>query len=308
MLHGSVLPPARWQRTEISCALCGPGVPYRVRLAERLDEGHIDFAARKLPTRQHFRIVECRGCGLIYSNPIFSLDTIHQLYRESPFIQEAQLSSMVRDYQVEVRGILPLLERRERLLEIGCSSGYFLKAALELGFPHVQGVEPGEDAVRRAPPALRGRIVNALFHAELFPPESFDLVCCFQALDHFLDPNAVLRDVWQCLRPGGLVLLLNHNIRSWMPRILDKRCPMYDIEHIYLFDQRTVARLLQNNGYDIVQVRNIVNSYTLRYAIKMFPLPGLLKRGLLVMTEMTGTAAWRVRLAAGNMLALGRKP
>ena len=53
---------------------------------------------------------------------------------------------------------------------------------------------------------------------------------------------------------------------------------MYDIEHIYLFDKRTVSRLLQNNGYDVIAVRNTPNSYTLSYALKMFPLPGALKR------------------------------
>jgi hypothetical protein len=33
-----------------------------------------------------------------------------------------------------------------------------------------------------------------------------------------------------------ILLLLNHNLRSWFPRVLGERCPMYDIEHIYLFD------------------------------------------------------------------------
>lgn len=294
-------------RTEIPCALCGPGAGYQVRFEEQIGKDSINFTARKTPSRQHFRIVECNRCGLIYSNPVLPFETIRRLYRHSPFIQEAQLESMVRDYQDQVKAILPLLGRRDRLLEIGCASGFFLQAALTMGFKEVVGVEPGLAAVERADPSIRSRIVNALFHADLFPPESFDLVCCFQVLDHLLDPNTVLRDVFKVLRPAGMVLLVNHNIRSWFPRVLGKRCPMYDIEHIYLFDKGTIARLLGNNGFDVVGVRNLVNSYTLGYALKMFPLPGLVKSALLSMTRFLGAEGWRVRLAAGNMVSLGRK-
>ena len=298
---------SRWERTEIPCAICGPGVAYHVRYEEQIDEGPINFTARKTPTRQHFRVVECSRCGLIYSNPILPLDTIYRLYRESPFIQEMQLKSMVRDYQDQVKDLLPLLNHHDRLLEIGCSSGFFLKAALKLGFKEVWGVEPGEEAVRRADPSISPHIVNALFRGDLFPAESFDLICCFQVLDHLLDPNAVLRDVFTLLRPGGMVLLLNHDIRSWFPRLLGERCPMYDIEHIYLFDRNTVARLLENNGFDIVHIRNTSNSYTLGYAVKMFPLPRILKSPLLAMMRWIGADRWRVRLAAGNMVSVGRK-
>jgi 2-polyprenyl-3-methyl-5-hydroxy-6-metoxy-1,4-benzoquinol methylase len=302
------MPPAM-DRQEIPCALCGPGAPYKVRFAERIEVGSVDFAARKTPTRQHFRMVECSNCGLIYSSPILPPEVIYELYRHSPFLHESQLSNMIRDYQDQVRSLLPLLpSSKGRLLEIGCANGLFLKAAMELGFEDVRGVEPGEKSVRAADPAVRDKIVNALFRADLFPPESFDVVCCFQVLDHLLDPAAVLRDASKLLRKGGLVLLLNHNIRSWLPRVLGERCPMYDIEHIYLFDKQTVAQLLQNNGFEVVGVRNIPNSYTLSYAIKMFPFPGLVKRLVLSLCSKVGMDSVRLRLPAGNMVSIGRKP
>jgi len=155
---------------------------------------------------------------------------------------------------------------------------------------------------------VRSRIVNSLFRADLFPPESFDVICCFQVLDHLLDPGAVLRDAARLLRKGGLLLLLNHNIRSWFPRVLGERCPMYDIEHIYLFDKKTVAQLLRNNGFEVVGVRNIPNSYTLSYAVKMFPFPQVLKRLALSLCEKAGIASFCIRLPAGNMVTIGRKP
>ena len=142
----------------------------------------------------------------------------------------------------------------------------------------MHGVEPGVEAVKSADPAIRPQIVNDLFDADLFPPASFDAVCCFQILDHLLDPVSTLQDACTLLKPGGILLLLNHNIRSWFPRVLGRRCPMYDVEHIYLFDRRTVASLLRKTGFQVVETRNVANSYTLDYAFKMFPLPRPLKQ------------------------------
>ena len=100
-----------------------------VRYDEQIHEDEINFAARKTPTRQHFRIVECRGCGLIYSSPILPPEIIYRLYRKSPFIHEMQLGNMIRDYQDQLRRLMPQLPAKPRLLEIGCANGMFLEAA-----------------------------------------------------------------------------------------------------------------------------------------------------------------------------------
>lgn len=232
---------------------------------------------------------------------------IYHLYQRSSFLQERQLEYMLCDYREQLRQILPLLPAKGRLLEIGCANGFFLEAALELGFEDVCGVEPSEDAVRMANPYIRPKISNGVFSRDLFPPSSFDVVCCFQVLDHLLDPKSVLLGAQALLREGGILLLINHNIRSWMPRLLGEGCPMYDIEHIYLFDPKTVSQLLRTTGYEVVRVANIPNSYTLSYAIKMLPLPGSWKRSLIALGERTGFGLWCVRLPAGNMVSVGRK-
>ena len=84
-----------------------------------------DFAAHKTPERQHFRIVECSSCGLVYSNPILPQEDIYRLYEDSPFIQEQQLGNMCHDYRRQLERLLPLLPARQRLLEIGSRAAFF---------------------------------------------------------------------------------------------------------------------------------------------------------------------------------------
>jgi SAM-dependent methyltransferase len=251
--------------------------------------------------------VECRHCGLIYSNPYFDDGMLQSLYREAAYIDEQQLENMGADYAREfLRAAGSALDRSARVLEIGCANGFFLEKLYGAGYQDLHGVEPGKDAVSKASPAIRERIVNDFFRPTLFEPESFDVVCCFQIFDHLPDPPGFLADVRSLLRPGGLVMTINHNIRALITRVLGERSPMFDIEHIYLFDKSTIRRLFTANGFEVIRVSGLSNSYTLGYAIKMFPLPGGMKRGMLRLLKGP-LADVNFRIPAGNMVTVGRK-
>ena len=49
------------------------------------------FSARRLPDKIHYRMVVCRKCGLMRSNPVLSQEFLDRLYTQSHFIypQEA---------------------------------------------------------------------------------------------------------------------------------------------------------------------------------------------------------------------------
>ncbi len=292
---------------EINCAVCGTENPYSILYPERIQQDKVSFVARKTPDKIHFRIVRCNNCGLTYSNPIYPVEQIMQLYRKSEFIHEPQIENLRKDYKNQLQKVLPLIKEKQSLLEIGCASGYFLKSAIELGFKEVWGVEPGENAVKHADPDVRHKILNTVFSKELFEPETFDVVCCFQIFDHITHPNAFLQDVYRVLRKDGLLLAINHDIKSLMPRIMGEHSPMFDIEHIYLFDKKTMKMILEKNGFEVISVRNIKNSYTIEYCLRMFPMPIFLKQHLPVISNKVGVADKIISISAGNMLSIARK-
>jgi SAM-dependent methyltransferase len=216
---------------------------------------------------------------------------------------------MSADYIKQVRKVLPLLPANDAVLEIACSSGFLLSRVRdELGFATVAGVEPSRKAVELAPEDVRPHIVCDVFRDGQFPENRFDLVCCFQALDHFVTPNDVLENALRVLKPGGHVLFLNHNIRAMMPRVLGRRCPMYDIEHIYLFDTKTVSTLFAKNGFEPVYAKAIRNYYTISYAAKMFPFPSIFKRFLSTTIDKFRLGNITLPFFGGNMVCVARKP
>ncbi len=299
----------------VPCALCGPEAPYDVLSPSRFNYTGIEpkqlFSARRIPARLHFRIVRCQQCGLIYSNPIYNTSKIKKLYEESEFIDDPflqkQYENIIHYYELQLKKASSYLKCKDNLLDIGCGNGFFLKAAKKLGFKNVCGVEPGKDAVQKADPDIRPCIINETFHKGLFEKESFDIVCFFHVLDHIIDPGDFLKNIYEILKPGGIVLLMTHNVKFLPAKLLGERNPMFHIEHLYLFDMSTIRKILSKNGFEALYNKDLLGSYTLAHAIKMLPMSGAFKKILLNGLRGKSIADLNIKLMAGDMVTIGKK-
>jgi 2-polyprenyl-3-methyl-5-hydroxy-6-metoxy-1,4-benzoquinol methylase len=282
------------------CPICPEGTPFKVRYPAQFSRESLQFIARKTPDHMHFRIVRCDGCGLIFSNPIIPAEDIIKLYKESGFIAEPQLDNMRRDYLNEFQTILPLAQK-DRLLEVGCSNGFFLEEIKKLGFKETYGIEPGQEAVQKAAPTIRPFILNDILRPGLFPDGHFDVVCFFQVFDHIIDPNDFLHTLHRYLKPQGVLFAIHHNIRSLMPAILGAKASTYDISHIHLWDHDTMRKILEKNGFRLHVVRNTANSYQLDHVLRMLPLPDAIKQSLRHLTQKLNLSDVSIKAKVENM-------
>ncbi len=105
----------------------------------------------------------------------------------------------------------------QRLLDVGCGTGGFLRWAVESGrFASIAGADLGSDAIdfarRRVPEAdLRVAPMRELPFADA----SFDLVVSHDVLQHVPEPEVdeSLRELRRVLAPGGAVLLRTNGSR-----------------------------------------------------------------------------------------------
>lgn len=289
----------------ISCVIC-KSQDYHVKYPERIDYSNIDFIARK-QSEYHCRIVQCKKCGLIYSNPIFNDDQIIELYRNNKFIYGVQDELMSEDYLDQLKRASSFFANKNNLLEIGCGNGCFLKKVKEFGFSKVCGIEPCKDAVSQAFPEIKENIINDLFREGIYKENIFDVVCVMHVFDHFVDPDEVLKNIFKILKRNGFLLSVTHNVGFFMTKILGKKSPMYDISHIYLYDKYTIKKLFENNGFEVIYVKNMLNRYTLNHLIKMFPFPAFIKRFLIKLIFRLKIENIRIRIMGGQMVALAQK-
>jgi SAM-dependent methyltransferase len=191
--------------------------------------------------------------------------------------------------------------RSERLLEIGCGNGFFLEVALDLGFNNVCGVEPSYQAIAAASPRVRAVIRNEMFDRDSFGLTRFDAICFFQTIEHVADPNQLLNDCHRLLRDRGLVLCIAHNVEAFPARALGERSPIIDVQHTHLFSKTTLRRIFEKNGFDVIDVFDVHNLFSLKYLLHMAPLPTLLNLRVADLLRTSGIGDWRIRLSLGNI-------
>lgn len=142
-----------------------------------------------------------------------------------------------------------------RALEIGCSTGRYLRKLEESGW-QVSGVElcerPAELAVAAGLDVRCGTLEQAGFTAE-----SFDLVAAWMVLEHVPRPLETLREVQRVLRPGGQVLLGVPNAGCWQRVVFGSNWYCLDLpRHLQHFRGDSLRRLAAASGLEVVSIRH----------------------------------------------------
>ncbi|MFI5283893.1 MAG: class I SAM-dependent methyltransferase [Candidatus Dormibacterales bacterium] len=291
------------------CAICGTFGNAAELYPPTYDETSFNeriFSARRLPDTIHYRLVRCRTCGLVRSDPAADQASLSELYGRSSFDYASEVPNLRRTYG----RYLARAKARSRglsLLEIGCGNGFMLEEALALGYQKVRGVEPSQKAIEAAAPAVSAFIVPDIMKAGLFEPGQFDTVCMFQVFDHLPEPGAFLEEVRAVLSTGGVLLCFNHNVGSVSARMLGERSPIVDVEHCYLYSPRTMRLILEKYGFDSIETGVATNTLSLRHLLHLVPAPAGFKARLMAAADSSGAGRLRMRLPLGNLYAIGRK-
>ena len=298
----------KFEWVERCCPLCGPDVKARVVAESNINPDSLDefaFASRKLPEYMHPRLCECSVCHLLYGNPVLSPDSISSGYEDAAFDSSAEAEQASRTYQRLIDRISPRLPDRETALDIGTGDGVFLERLKESGFNSVCGVEPSAAPITAAKPHIRGLIRHGLFDPGEFEPGSFSLITCFQTMEHVWDPLGVCRGAHRLLKKGGALVAVVHNRSAISARILGRKSPIFDIEHLQLFSVPSSLRLFELARFSDIQATPIWNRYPLHYWIKLFPFPYGAKRAAISFVKKLPFLQSPISVPAGNLAVWG---
>jgi SAM-dependent methyltransferase len=280
-------------------------------LQENLDRSRLSefsFASRKVPEFMCHRLVQCATCDLVYADQPPGADALAQAYHTASYDSSEEANDAAAAYIRAIRPVLDGLASRRRALEIGTGTGIFLEHLRQEGFSELVGVEPSMAAIAAAPAHRQAWIRPGMFDAADFAPESFDLICCFMTMEHVRDPDAVARDAFSLLRPGGAFVTVTHDYHAPVNRLLGRRSPIIDIEHLQLFSRKSLRHLFEAVGYNGFRVQAFRNRYSLRYWMRLTPVPAPLKQAGDVLMQKTGVARVKLSANVGNLIAAGCKP
>lgn len=107
----------------------------------------------------------------------------------------------------------------KRVLDAGCGTAYGTAILSSAGADEVVGVDLAEgvlDSVRAEMPESVELRVADLARLDL-EDDSFDLVVCFEVIEHFEEPQAILDQLVRVLAPGGVLLVSSPNRGVYPP-------------------------------------------------------------------------------------------
>jgi SAM-dependent methyltransferase len=198
-------------------------------------------------------IVRCNRCDLEYVHPTPDLATVRAVYQSGYFRGDGagynDYFGAGRSESIEkTRTRLDWLFRHglratDRVLDIGCADGTFLLECQRHGMD-VWGVENSPEALEELHEGLTSRVVATIGEVQQHGP--FELITCWDVLEHLPDPFGVLRELGSLLTPGGLLAVVvpvieNINAR-WMPWSWDQYKPP---EHLWFFSRQSLTVALE---------------------------------------------------------------
>ncbi len=195
----------------------------------------------------------CRHCGLVQSLP-----RIDRVARAPASVSGGADWGNVRygkGFRTEVA--LAALARHADLagklsvLDVGSNRGSFARALLRAApRANLLAVEPDERFASSCADLDRTELVNARIEAVALETARFDIVHSCHTIEHLAHPAHVLADHWRVLKPGGLLLIDAPNIALLgSDDILEE---WFIDKHLYHFSARTLSRMIQGAGFEIV--------------------------------------------------------
>jgi SAM-dependent methyltransferase len=197
---------------------------------------------------QH-QILKCPRCGLVfYAGRIDPAE----VYTEEYFIGTdypdylSEEAALRRTFRGCVR-FLRTVKGGGRLLEIGSAYGLFLDEARR--YYDVRGVDIAAGPAAYARDRLGLDVVAGDFLALPEEPESYDLICMWNTIEHLDRPFCFVQKAARWLRPGGALVMTTGDVESFVARFRkDKWRLIHPPTHLFYFSPATLRRAVERAG------------------------------------------------------------
>lgn len=182
-----------------------------------------------------------------YANEQYEVG-VYKAYMAARELKEATYRYRLPDIRSRAAG--------PRLLDVGCSCGFFIGTALQAGFD-AHGIEFSETAVAAADDYIRPRIT--IGNVDEWMPEEeqkFDVVTAFDIIEHSHDPLALLRKLRTVLRDEGLIVLAAPDTDHYLRYIMHRSWSMLQAyQHTVMMSKRAMRYALKKTGFRDAEVR-----------------------------------------------------
>lgn len=230
--------------------------------------------------RHAFDVWWCRACGSEFQNPMpkeanafytegyytgdaaFSYQDERKKEHYHNFVHRARLSSIKRFLNMST-GATKYTHAsgvRQKLLDVGCAFGAFVRAATAAGFEAygldvsrfavAEGNKIAECGVERVR-LFQGdllRLPNKGLAKEVFAQNSFSVITLVEVAEHLEKPSRSFEAAFNLLKPGGVLVIQTANFEGWQART-GENYHYYLPGHLVYYTASGLRTLLERIGF-----------------------------------------------------------
>ena len=198
--------------------------------------------------------------GPVFCNPVFKDEALTEYYsyldtgqgeiveNESLFYKEIYSKGLRSIEKIKDSGLI---------LDVGCSTGFFLDIAKETGWK-TYGLELGLEEEKVA--TSKGHNVQACTIEQAKFSHKFDIITLWDVFEHIPEPYSFFKQLSKILKSDGLIFMQIPNAGGLAPKILQNECKMFDgVEHCNLYNDKTIELVINNSGFSLQAMESVIS-------------------------------------------------
>ena len=216
-------------------------------------------------SEKQFVIEECENCSFKLTNPLPSEDEIGKYYESDNYISHTSSSKSLFDaaYQMvrrrAIKSKLNLVSKYVKkgvLVDYGCGTGSFLSFVKDQGWS-VSGFEPSDIAISNGETNLKDEVKHPR-ELDNVKEHSIDVFTMWHVFEHIYNPKDLLNKIKRILNKNGVLILAVPNPDSLDAKIYKENWAAWDVPiHHSHFNKKSMKILLENNGFKLVEVKEM---------------------------------------------------
>jgi hypothetical protein len=220
-----------------------------------------------------FSYARCEECELLFAPIFYKPNQLEALYSQmAPNMDIVPMAALLKTQKGYFDELKKYTSLNNDYIEVGPDVGIFtINCSKEGKFKNYWLCEPNKavaDELTKAVGENNYTIIEDMFDFESIPNNCAGVAVMIQVLDHLLDPIATLNELKGKLLPNAKLLLVTHNEKSLLRRIVGWRWPAFCLQHPQIYNPQSITNLLEKSGYKVDSIKRSTNYFQFSFLLK----------------------------------------
>lgn len=228
---------------------------------------------------------KCNNCEFRFISPVPSQEELTAFYNTSRVSSDLKetVKSLIsafdastnpkKDWFHLVLNKVKKIKAADKLniLEIGSGYGYFVHEMTNIGQQII-----GTESTKEYANAINGVINGKIEYVEQplnkhFDLNSFDFIYLEHVFEHVLNPEIILREIYEVLKKDGVLVMSVPNTNSLSSKIFGKRWAWATPpDHLFYYNLKSLTSIIEKHGFHVVD--SSIGDYYFRSVYQMYSL------------------------------------